>query len=128
MSIIEDYKNLNKGFNKTETITAFTPKPNDKDYDRGYINRFFVQKTNDKNAPIFEISPKTYLKLSQKPEFNIVNIRWRIKGPLETIYTNEGEIIDFGVRESNRKVILLQKEKLPGLIYRLTNYLQFYRQ
>ena len=110
MGIVDDYKNLVKKFNTGETIKAYLPIPTEKDYEKGYINRFFVQKTNDKNYPIYEINQKSYTRLSLIPDYVTVSIRWRLTGPLETVYDDLGNILDFGVRESNKRVILLKKD------------------
>ena len=36
-------------------IETHIPRPSDKDYTRGYVIRYFVQKVNDKGSPIYEI-------------------------------------------------------------------------
>jgi hypothetical protein len=47
------YKNL-PSVTPARPISYF-PKPTDGDYYNGYIERYFIQKANDINAPIFEI-------------------------------------------------------------------------
>lgn len=128
MGIVEDYKNLVKKFKTGETIKSYSPSPNDTDYKRGYFYRFFVQKTNDHDAPIYEVNQKSFTRLSSVPDYITVSIRWRITGSLNPIFDELGNTLDFGVKESNRKSIELHKNKIPGLKYRLGNLLQFYRQ
>lgn len=128
MSIVDDYNKLVKGLKTGEKIKAHFPTPTDKDYENGYLYRYFVQKTNDKQAPIFEINQKTYIRLSNVEEYITVALRWRIKGPTQPVYDDVGNILDFGVEESNKRVLDLNKKRMPGIIKRLTNYLQFYKK
>jgi len=60
-----------------------TPDITDKDYTKGSINRYFIQKANDKNAMIFEISDSDFkqkLKL-----YNKTRITWAISGIKEEV-------------------------------------------
>ena len=54
MNINKRYKELtrNKAMELNISISAHIPKPNDEDYKKGYITRYFTQKTNDLNSPI----------------------------------------------------------------------------
>jgi hypothetical protein len=56
MSIVDRYKQLVKSPIREEIIKTDIPNPSESDYNRGFIKRYFVQKTNDKGSPIFEIS------------------------------------------------------------------------
>ena len=102
MSIVDDYKKLVKGFRDVTSLNEFFPSPSDEDYRKGFINRFFAQRTNDKNSPVFEIDTKTFTRISQQPDYTTVVIRWRISGSLEKQFDNDNNIIDFGVKESNK--------------------------
>jgi hypothetical protein len=128
MSIIDDYKKLNKGFNDVKTIKPYQPVPTQKNYEDGFLKRYFVQKSNDINAPIFEINQSNYAKLSPIADYSLVVLKWRISGSIDPVYDDVGNILDFGVRESNKKTLEFYKEKIPGLKYRITNYLQFYKK
>ena len=108
-------------------ITSFIPNPSDDDYIRGYIIRYFIQKTNDVESPIYEVSSKQYSKYTHSYTFKGVSLRWRIKGPLDTVFNNQNEITDKGVRESNRISILLVSDKIKNLKLYLPNLLQFYK-
>lgn len=128
MSIVDDYKKLVKGFRDVTSLNEFFPSPSDEDYRKGFINRFFAQRTNDKNSPVFEIDTKTFTRISQQPDYTTVVIRWRISGSLEKQFDNDNNIIDFGVKESNKRALKLNYQVMPGLKYRIVNYLQFYKK
>lgn len=128
MSIVDDYKKLVKGFRDVASLNEFFPSPSDEDYRKGFINRFFAQRANDKNSPVFEIDTKTFTRISQQPDYTTVVIRWRISGSLEKQFDNDNNIIDFGVKESNKRALKLNFNVMPGLKYRIVNYLQFYKK
>ena len=128
MSIVDDYKKLVKGFRDAASLNEFFPSPSDEDYRKGFINRFFAQRANDKNSPVFEIDTKTFTRISQQPDYTTVVIRWRISGSLEKQFDNDNNIIDFGVKESNKRALKLNFNVMPGLKYRIVNYLQFYKK
>jgi hypothetical protein len=128
MSIVDDYKKLVKGFRDTASLNEFFPSPSDENYRKGYITRFFAQRANDKNSPVFEIDTKTFTRISQQPDYTTVVIRWRISGSLEKEFDNDNNIIDFGVRESNKRALKLNFNVMPALKYRIVNYLQFYKK
>lgn len=94
-------------------IVAYVPKPTTADYERGYISRFFVQRTNDLNAPIVEISPNSVSYLQSKGMYNVVSLDWRIAGDLAS------------VRISNFKSITLAKQQMVRIDLYLPNLIQF---
>ena len=126
---IERYNRIAKGINKTKPkkINTYVPQPNDSDYNVGYILRFFIQKTNDDSSPIFEIDNGTFNSLKSKPIYKGVSLKWRITGPKETQYDNEGRIVDKSVSESNRIAIRLVSDRMKNLKLHLPNLLQFYK-
>ena len=52
-------------------IEQYAPKISAKDYQLGVIKRYFIQKANDKNSPIFEISKRTAPKYRENPLYNL---------------------------------------------------------
>jgi hypothetical protein len=54
-------------------------------------------------------------------------LKWRISGPKETQYRENGDVFDVSVSESNRRAIKLVYEKIPTLKLYLPNLLQFYK-
>ena len=121
------YKAINRSRIKEKKIKAFIPVPTELDRKKGYIRRYFIQKTNDKGSPIFEISVKSVSEYSTSPLFTIVDVKWRIKGPKEPKYDDKGNIVDKSVQESNRIAIRLVAHKIPNLKLYLPNLLQFYK-
>jgi len=123
MSKLSDYKKVFNGETiKTEfKIQAFIPAPNDDDYKRGFINRYFVQKTMDENSPIIEVSQVTYVKTLANPQYRVANIRWRIVGPTETSSN------DTSVSDSNLVAIRLASSSIKNLKLYLPNLLQFHK-
>lgn len=124
---IKRYNQIVKQTPKDIKILTFIPSPSDIDYRRGFIKRYFVQKTNDKGSPIYEISKRDINKYKTNPLYTSVDLRWRIKGPKETQYDDEGNVSDKAVSESNRVAIRLVADKIPNLKLYLPNLLQFYK-
>lgn len=128
MSILDSYKKLTRiSVIPTQKITTYVPNPTSADYTRGYITRYFTQKVTDTNSPIFEINANTFTNLQNKPMYVSVSLKWRLKGPKETQYREDGQLLDVSVSESNRRSILLHYDKIPSLKLYLPNLLQFYK-
>ena len=129
MSMLDSYKKLNgKKVQKIDSsIRAYIPNPTDVDYQRGFIRRFFAQKANDKSSAIIEISSDDYNRISRTPVYRTVTIRWRIKGPLQSVIGEGDTIIDKGVSNSNSIAISLVSNDMPNLKLYLPNLLQFYK-
>ena len=107
-------------------INTHIPTPTDIDYIRGYVRRYFVRKVNDSNGLIFEVSSTEFVRLSSKPLYIRVSVKWRISGPKDSIM-NGDKIIDNGVIKSNRLAIKYASEKIENLSLYLPNLLQFYK-
>ena len=59
------------------------PKLTKRDYDTGFIIRYFIKKANDKNAITFEISKSDYKK--NLTMFNKTKINWKLTGTKEEV-------------------------------------------
>jgi hypothetical protein len=129
MGILDSYNSLKKGNkpNTSTTLSAYVPNPKEQDYKRGYIRRFFAQRSNDKYAPVVEISSDDYIRVATSALYRSVSIRWRIKGPLKLQIDDKSNITDRGVEHSNRKAIELVSTELPALRLYLVHLLQFYK-
>jgi len=129
MSNNDSYKKLkiNTLFKLESKVESYFPILKETDYSKGWFNRYFVQKTNDKASPIFEVNYSEFLRLKQNTLFSCVLIRWRISGPKEAQYDSKGNVIDKGIKESNRISISLVADKIPNLKLYLPNLLQFYK-
>jgi hypothetical protein len=115
---INRYNKILKDTNtfKTKKIKTFIPTPLDSDYMNGYIKRYFIQKSNDVGAPIYEISKDLFSIYAISPFFIAVPILWRLSG-------NSDEI-----SQSNLKSIKLGCKTIRNLYTYLPNTLQFSKQ
>jgi len=127
MNNLERYKQISKQRNRIpEKIDSFIPTPSEKDYERGYINRCFIQKTNDKSSVIYEVNPSRLNYYTNKSTFVGVILKWRISGKdKKEDLKNPNEKT---VKESNRIAIKLVSDKIPNLKLYLPNLLQFYKK
>jgi len=103
------------------------PKPTEYEYDTGFMNRYFCQRVNDKNGFVFEISSDTFGELEENPYWKTTIMRWRIAGPIETIYNQDGNILDIGVKQSNKNSISITANTLKNIGLYLPNILQFHK-
>lgn len=123
------YKNI---ANNLELFTVqipqtIVPTPTNSDYSVGFIRRYFCQKANDENGNVFEIDEETHDDLKTNPFWKVADIKWRISGPLDTVYKNDGGIDDMGVRTSNKAAISLAVRDIKNISLYLPNILQFYK-
>lgn len=107
-------------------INTHIPTPTDIDYIRGYIRRYFVRKVNDLNGIIFEVDGTEFIRMSSKPLYLRVSVKWRISGPKNSVM-NGDKLVDGGVIVSNRLAIKYASKKIENLSLYLPNLLQFYK-
>ena len=105
----------------------FIPTPSDTDYQIGFIRRYFVTKTADLAGFVYEVKFDDYENYLENPHFISVDLKWRIRGPLDITYKSNGEINDKGVSNSNKAAISLASQKLKNIGLYLPNLLQFYK-
>ena len=105
----------------------FIPTPSDTDYQIGFIRRYFVTKTADLAGFVYEVKFDDYENYLENPHFICVDLKWRIRGPLDITYKPNGEINDRGVSNSNKAAISLASQKLKNIGLYLPNLLQFYK-
>jgi hypothetical protein len=124
---------LNKMFkyNKTtydlKTPKTIVPIPTDVDYKYGFIERYFIRKANDENGFIYEIDNDSYQKYLENPYWICDIVRWRITGPINPVYKDNGELDDRGVLFSNKTALNIASAKLKNISLYLPNILQFYK-
>mgnify|MGYP000032285934 CR=1 FL=1 len=125
---INRYNKISKNTPRVRyNIDTHIPRPSNKDYTRGYIRRYFIQKVNDKGSPIYEMDDVTHTYYNGIPQFITVQLKWRISGPKTPQYDSKGIVIDKSVSESNRISIKLNAHTIPNLKLYLPNLLQFYK-
>jgi hypothetical protein len=103
------------------------PSPTESDYELGFLRRYFCQKTNDVNGFVFELSPDVYLNLQTNVFWKTVDLKWRIRGPKETTYKDNGDIDDIGVMQSNKYSLQTSASTIKNISLYLPNLLQFYK-
>jgi len=123
------YKDIAKNI---ENFTLQIPKtvipiPTEFDYDNGFIRRYFIQKTNDSNGFVFEVSEEVHDELRDNPFWKVADLKWRITGPKETVYNQKGELADIGVEITNKQIINLTSKTIRNISLYLPNLLQFYK-
>ena len=123
------YKDIAKNIEafNIEFPKTIVPKPTENDYNLGFIRRYFIRKINDENGFIFEIDENEYQKYLTNPFFESTTIKWRISGPTQIKYKDNGEIDDRGVVFSNKAALGIASQKLKNIGLYLPNLLQFYK-
>lgn len=97
-------------------LSSFLPKPTIKDYDRGWIERYFAKRVNDKDSSIVEISKNLYQLLRGVTYYSIMEMRWVIRGPIDI------------VTKSNKQILDIKEEQFSGISLRLPSLTQFRRE
>lgn len=95
------------------SINTFVPNPTESDYKKGYITRFFIQKANDSQSYIYEVSKDTYKEFVTNNFFVNTSLDWRINGD------------DVDIKKSNSESVRLASQKINKLQLYLPNLLQF---
>jgi hypothetical protein len=123
------YKNLVKNISDFDLQLPKTivPSPSELDYDNGFIRRYFIQKTNDSNGFVFEISDEMHKYYSDNPFWKVADLKWRITGPKQTVYNQKGELSDIGVEITNKQIINLTSKTIRNISLYLPNLLQFHK-
>jgi hypothetical protein len=114
---INRYKRLTRGtltpsFPK---IITYVPKPTDDDYSRQSITRFFIQKANDNDGPIYEVEASVFSSLSANPSVKGTSLLWKIKG--DEVKTSD----------ANTKSVKLASDRIKNIGLYLPNKLQFHK-
>ena len=104
-------KNLND--TTPPLVESYVPTPTDDDYTIGYINRSFIQKTNDINSHILEINTDNTIEATDNFYYTYVTLKWRLTGTPQDIM------------DSNSKTIQYASTTIPNIAYYLSNTLQF---
>ena len=96
-------------------LIAHVPSPTDGDYRRGYIVRYFAQRTNDPSSPIMEIDEAEYNRVLELPHYRTTRLDWKIKGSSDK------------VKESNKKSVAIASKNIRNITLYLPNLYQFAR-
>jgi hypothetical protein len=96
-------------------IVTHLPVPTDFDYNKGYITRYFLQKANDINSPIYEVKQRALSKYQSNSFYIVISLDWRLTGTKEEI------------KQSNSASLRLASVKMPKIQLYLPNLLQFHK-
>ena len=123
------YGELNKSIIRIDNVQlkSFIPKPEDIDFEKGYIVRYFIAKSWAPDT-IVEVSVDSYNSDFSKLNtgaYSRAQINWYINGNLKDYVMSGGK--KEGVLTKNRKLIDDIKKTLPGIIILKNNLLQFYK-
>jgi len=115
---------LNFGNFNLNLPNTFLPKPIDRDYKIGYIERYVVTKIN--YSEITEVSGDVYKKIDSN-FFKKVKFKWKITGVLNSKFDGK-MLLEQGVIEFNKKQIEEINLIINGANNVFKNYTQFYKQ
>ena len=124
------YKDIAKNLEKfnIEYPNTIIPTPSESDYKLGFIKRYFVRRANDEYGHIFEISKDVYDKYSKSPFWITQQLKWRISGPLDQTFKENGDLNDMGVLNSNKISLSEASVGMKNLKLYLPNLLQLYKK
>ena len=124
------YKNLIRNSEKFNLQIPQTsiPTPTAQDYQLGFLYRYFLQKANDENAYVYEVSEEIYNSYDPNPFWNKVMVKWRITGTAEPIYENNSKLKDCGIINSNKAALGIASLQIKNISLYLPNLLQFYKR
>ena len=112
-------------------ITAYS-LPTTDDYSHGFFKRYFIYRKNLKDIykEFFEVNEPQF-KSWKKPEEGINEILydgfiidWKLTGPLHDIREGD-QIKEFGVYDTNRRLVYLNEKKFPMISKILTDYTEY---
>lgn len=111
---------------------AYIPEPKDDDYERGYINRYFIRKRNDKYAPVIEIDEYQFAEVKKASNlsqsiFMTHQTQWKIAGSLQDVVNSNGYVIAKGVLSVNEALRATAEAALPGCALAMKNLKFLYR-
>ena len=106
---------------------TIVPTPDSFDYENGFIQRYIVQKANDITGFVYEVDLNTYQDLLENPYWLVYSMRWRLTGPIDPTYREDGTLNDMGVRGSNRASIGLASNLIKNAGLYFPNILQFHK-
>lgn len=123
------YKDLikNNTFNSLSVPKTIVPSPTEEDYEIGNIQRYFAQRANDLYGFVYEVNLDVFQQLQENPNWITEIVRWRISGPIDSVYNDMGTLTDKGVFNSNKASLMIASQKLKNIGLYLTNALQFHK-
>ena len=109
-----------------KTPESYYPSPDENDYKRGYIIRYFTKKANGTASTIQEVSSETAREAVKNPLYISTNLEWKISGPI-TDDTSDPMNPLKGAKDTNQRILLKKEREFPGIARYLSNLLEFYQ-
>ena len=125
-------KIVQRKFPKKGLLTPQQPILTEDDYNIGSISRYLAVRINDYiGDSIIEISEKDYSKFRIKKSstafiYNLIEIKWKLTGPLNDVYDKDVRI-ESGVYDTNKRIIesASQRTGFSCLKNVITDYLRY---
>lgn len=105
-------------------------KATDEELLRGIMTRYFIYKRNEPNRLFFEINKGQYdlYELNNvginKSLYGRLDFNWKLDGPEYDIYEN-GLLVEPGVFDTNKRIVLRHSKKFPKLAEVITNFFEY---
>ena len=99
------------------------------DYDNGYFVRYFIKRKFSQDVLITEIDQKQFDKIGSTngidPNiYSKVQLDWKISGSRFDVIDN-GLIINYGIQDTNLRMLQIKEIEMSGISNYLSNTLQF---
>ena len=122
--------NIPKYDNYKKPISVFI-KPTNDDYTEGFVVRHFAYKRNERNQFFVEVDKKQTIDYyvdrmgMNRYLYGLFDLTWKLTGPEFDIKNSEGNIIEFGVVDTNKRTVARLSREFPILAVTLNNPKQF---
>lgn len=113
--------------------TAVRRQPTGDELKDGVMKRYFVYKRNEPGRVFFEIDEKQTKTYETRGKgvnqfiYGLLEINWKITGIEFDVYDDNNILIEAGIVDTNRRIVLRNSKKFPILAKILTNYREFSR-
>lgn len=127
---IEIKSDKNTIFTRYRAPRSVKRQTTDNDLMNGVMQRYFVYKRNEPDRIFFEIDKKqaeTYNKSKygiNDKLYGLIQFAWKLTGPENDVYNN-GILVDAGVVDTNKRIVLRHSKKFRRLAEVVTNYKEF---
>lgn len=112
-----------------QTLTSTIPTISQIDIDAGFKTRYFAKYASQRDGTIYEINGSQYASVESNSLFLKTTINWVIKGKIQDTILTLGDgttILVKGVISTNKGLVTIANDELPGIIRHLQNYLEFW--
>ena len=127
---VEKTTDRNTIFTRYRAPRAVKRQSNNNDFLNGVMQRYFVYKRNEPDRVFFEID-KTQAQTYNRSKsgindklYGLVQFPWKLDGPENDVFNN-GILIEPGVVDTNKRIILRHSKKFRKLGEIVTNYKEF---